>query len=53
MLGALLAVPATKFDKSMLVDHSTSGQWFGAFLNSSERKRGQPAMDGIRKRKSE
>jgi predicted PurR-regulated permease PerM len=51
VLGALLAVPATKFLKSMLVDHSTSGQWFGAFLNSSERKRGQPAMAGIKKRK--
>ncbi len=50
VLGALLAVPATKFVKSMLVDHSTSGQWFGAFLNSSERKRGQPAMAGIRQR---
>ena len=42
VLGALLAVPATQFVKSMLVDHSTSGQWFGAFINSSERKRGQP-----------
>ena len=50
VLGALLAVPATKFVKSMLVDHSTSGQWFGAFLNSSERKRGQPALAGIRQR---
>ncbi|HEV2927344.1 MAG TPA: AI-2E family transporter, partial [Propionibacteriaceae bacterium] len=50
VLGALLAVPATKFVKSMLVDHSTSGQWFGAFLNSSERKRGQPAMAGIKQR---
>ena len=50
VLGALLAVPATKFLKSMLVDHSTSGQWFGAFLNSSERKRGQPRMAGIKKR---
>jgi len=51
VLGALLAVPATKFLKSMLVDHSISGQWFGAFLNSSERKRGQPALAGIKKRK--
>jgi AI-2 transport protein TqsA len=50
-LGALLAVPATKFVKSMLVDHSISGQWFGAFLNSSERMRGQPAMAGIKQRK--
>jgi AI-2 transport protein TqsA len=50
-LGALLAVPATKFVKSMLVDHSISGQWFGAFLNSNERMRGQPAMVGIKQRK--
>ena len=48
VLGALLAVPATKFIKSLLVDHSTSGQWFGAFLNSSSRKRGQPNLAGIR-----
>jgi AI-2 transport protein TqsA len=51
VLGALLAVPATKFVKSMLVDHSVSGQWFGAFINSSERKRGQPAMLGIKERR--
>ncbi|HWI00405.1 MAG TPA: AI-2E family transporter [Propionibacteriaceae bacterium] len=51
VLGALLAVPATKFVKSMLVDHSISGQWFGAFINSNERQRGQPALAGIRKRK--
>jgi predicted PurR-regulated permease PerM len=51
VLGALLAVPATKFLKSMLVDHSISGQWFGAFINSNERKRGQPAMVGIKPRK--
>jgi AI-2 transport protein TqsA len=51
VLGALLAVPATKFLKSMLVDHSVSGQWFGAFINSSERKKGQPAMVGIKQRK--
>jgi AI-2 transport protein TqsA len=51
VLGALLAVPATKFVKSMLVDHSISGQWFGAFINSSERKRGQPAIAGVKQRK--
>ena len=51
VLGALLAVPATKFLKSMLVDHSISGQWFGAFINSSERKRGQPAMLGVKERR--
>ena len=51
VLGALLAVPATKFVKSMLVDHSTSGQWFGAFLNSSERKRGQPAWPASGRRR--
>jgi AI-2 transport protein TqsA len=51
VLGALLAVPATQFVKSLLVDHSTSGQWFGAFLNSSGRKRGQPNMAGIRGRR--
>jgi hypothetical protein len=37
--------------KSLLVDHSTSGQWFGAFLNSSERKRGQPNLSGVRGRR--
>ena len=52
VLGALLAVPATKFVKSMLVDYSVSGQWFGAFLNASERKSGQPAMFGVKPRKS-
>jgi AI-2 transport protein TqsA len=51
VLGALLAVPATKFVKSLLVDHSVSGQWFGAFINSDERKQGQPAMVGIKPRK--
>jgi AI-2 transport protein TqsA len=51
VLGALLAVPATQFIKSLLVDHSTSGQWFGAFLNSSGRKRGQPNLSGIRGRR--
>jgi AI-2 transport protein TqsA len=51
VLGALLAVPATQFVKSLLVDHSTSGQWFGAFLNSSERKRGQPNLSGVRGRR--
>ena len=51
VLGALLAVPATQFVKSLLVDHSTSGQWFGAFLNSSDRKLGQPNFSGIRGRR--
>lgn len=48
VLGALLAVPATQFVKSLMVDHSTSGQWFGAFLNSSSRSKGQPNLDGVR-----
>ena len=34
VLGALLAIPATKFVKSLLVDHSVTGQWFGALINS-------------------
>jgi AI-2 transport protein TqsA len=51
VLGALLAVPATQFVKSMLIDHSTSGQWFGAFINSSGRQRGQPNLSGIRGRR--
>jgi len=34
-LGALLAVPATLFVKSLLVDNSMTGRWFGALLNSS------------------
>ena len=51
VLGALLAVPATQFVKSLLVDHSTSGQWFGAFINSSGRQRGRPNLSGIRRRK--
>lgn len=48
VLGALLAVPATQFVKSLMVDHSTSGQWFGAFLNSSSRNEGQLNLDGVR-----
>src|SRR5918997_1266073 len=51
VLGALLAVPATKFVKSMLVDYSVSGQWVGAFLNSSQQKPGQPNLSGIRGRR--
>ena len=36
-LGALLAVPATLLVKSLLVDHSPSGHWVGALINSSPR----------------
>ncbi len=36
-LGALLAVPATLFVKSLLVDNSATGQWFGALINSTPR----------------
>jgi AI-2 transport protein TqsA len=34
-LGALLAVPATLLVKSLLVDHSPSGHWFGALINAT------------------
>jgi hypothetical protein len=51
VLGALLAVPATQFVKSLLVDHSTSGQWFGAIINSSGRQRARPNLSGVRRRK--
>jgi predicted PurR-regulated permease PerM len=34
-LGALLAVPATLLVKALLVDHSVSGSWFGALINST------------------
>jgi AI-2 transport protein TqsA len=50
VLGALLAVPATKFLKALLVDHSTSGQWFGALINSNSKQPGQPKLAGIRHR---
>jgi predicted PurR-regulated permease PerM len=33
-LGALLAVPATLFVKTLLVDHTDSGRWFGTLINS-------------------
>ena len=52
VLGALLAIPATKFVKSLLVDHSVTGQWFGALLNSKAEPEGQPALAGTRPRKS-
>ena len=50
-LGALLAIPATLLIKALLVDHSTSGQWFGAIINSSGRQRARPYLSGIRRRK--
>jgi AI-2 transport protein TqsA len=34
-LGALLAVPATLFVKSLLVDNSSTGRWFGALINAN------------------
>ena len=34
-LGALLAVPATLLVKALLVDHSSSGRWFGALINAT------------------
>ena len=40
-LGALLAVPATILVKSLLVDHSETGHWFGALINSSSTKAGK------------
>jgi predicted PurR-regulated permease PerM len=33
-LGALLAVPATLFVKTLLVDHTESGRWFGTLINA-------------------
>jgi len=34
-LGALLAVPATLLVKSLLIDNSDSGRWFGALIGST------------------
>lgn len=34
-LGALLAVPATLFVKSLLIDNNGSGHWLGALINSA------------------
>ncbi len=39
-LGALLAVPATLFVKTVLIDHSGSGRWFGELINSESDSRG-------------
>jgi predicted PurR-regulated permease PerM len=50
VLGALLAIPATKFVKSLLVDHSATGQWFGALLNSEKPAEGQVPLGGTRPR---
>jgi predicted PurR-regulated permease PerM len=52
VLGALLAIPATTFLKSLLVDHSATGQWFGALLNSKKQPEGHPPIAGTRPRKS-
>jgi AI-2 transport protein TqsA len=38
-LGALLAVPATLFLKSLLVDHSPNNRWFAALVDSAPRRR--------------
>jgi AI-2 transport protein TqsA len=35
-LGALLAIPATMFVKTLLVDHTRSGRWAGALINTTE-----------------
>jgi AI-2 transport protein TqsA len=45
-LGALLAVPATLFVKSLLVDNSTSGRWFGALINAAPKgaKKSRPGI---------
>ena len=50
VLGALLAIPATKFVKSFLVDHSVTGQWFGALINSKPKAEGQAPLSGTRPR---
>lgn len=42
-LGALLAVPATLLVKSLLVDNSTSGRWFGALIDSAPKGAGESA----------
>ncbi|MFP5284070.1 MAG: AI-2E family transporter [Actinomycetes bacterium] len=47
-LGALLAVPATLFVKSLMVDNSPSGRWLGALINSSP-KGADPSEPGIGK----
>jgi len=46
-LGALLAVPATLFVKSLLVDQSASGRWFGALISSTPKAAAKvPARGG-------
>ena len=52
VLGALLAIPATTFVKSLLIDHSASGSWFGALVNSKKKPEGQPQLAGTQPRKS-
>ena len=42
-MGALLAVPATLLVKSLMVDHSSSGRWFGALIDADPTEGGQPA----------
>jgi len=42
VLGALLAVPATLLVKALLVDHSESGRWFGALINSTPKEPKKP-----------
>lgn len=34
-LGALLAVPATLFVKSLMIDNSKRGRWLGALVNAA------------------
>jgi AI-2 transport protein TqsA len=45
-LGALLAVPATLFVKALLVDHSDTGRWFGALIDS------KPKPQPVRRRRA-
>jgi predicted PurR-regulated permease PerM len=47
-LGALLAVPATLFVKTILVDHSTSGRWFGELINADDGDKRRPPAAGPR-----
>jgi len=46
-LGALLAVPATLFVKSLLIDQSASGRWFGALISSTPKT--APPVPGARR----
>ncbi len=48
-LGALLAIPATLFLKSMLIDNSVPANWVNALISSSPKKETPKAQDQRRR----